>query len=297
MPHGTSSTRRRCSIVPPVNIVPISTLDDPRLRVYANMRDAELAQRTNPLDPAAHQGLFIAEGELVVRRLIRSPFATQSILTTPTRLDSITDSLQGLPPHVPIYLAEQSLLNNIVGFNMHRGLLAVGIRSQPHPLAHLIATAKPILVLEDTNNHDNLGGIFRNAACLAGPNAAIILSPRCTDPFYRKCLRVSMGCVLHIPFARATNTLDTIAQLKSVGVLTLAMTPGPGALNINDLAAELRASPQRIAIVLGAEGPGLSPQVMAACDHRVIIPMNLASPYVDSLNVHVASAIALHRLA
>lgn len=277
-----------------MNLVPIESLSDPRIALYANMRDAELAQRTDPLDSSAHSGVFIAEGELVVRRLVRSRFKTQSVLTTPTRLKSIGDALAGLPAATPIYLADQNLLNQIVGFNMHRGLLAIGERGTLPSLADLVQRPGPVLILEDLTNHDNLGGIFRNAAALGGPGVWILLSPRCADPLYRKSLRVSMGLALSVPCTRAETWPDAMRTLSAAGYETWGLTPQNGAIPLR--AASGRAGAGKVALVLGSEGPGLSDQALAACDRRVCVEMDKADDAVDSLNVAMAAGIALFEL-
>lgn len=281
--------------ITPMNLQPITSLADPRVALYANMRDAELAQRDDPLDARAHSGVFIAEGELVVRRLVRSRFRTQSVLTTPARLDNLGDALHGLPTDTPVYLAPQDLLNDIVGFNMHRGLLAIGERPTLLPSQSDLSTRSgPVLVLEDLVNHDNLGGIFRNAAALGGPNAWILLSPRCADPLYRKSLRVSMGLVLSVPFARAESWPGALADLRQSGYACWAMTPADSARDLHSAVAA--AQGRKIALVLGSEGPGLTAAAFRACDQAVRIEMAKADAQVDSLNVGMAAGIALYAL-
>ncbi|MCC6320714.1 MAG: RNA methyltransferase [Phycisphaerales bacterium] len=279
-----------------MNLVPIQDLSDPRLAPYANMRDAELAQRADPLDPAAHGGLFIAEGELVVQRLIESSFPTQSVLLTSTRLEAMRPALARLPASTPVFLADPPLLSRIVGFNMHRGVLAIGLRTPPAPLDPLLDLPGPLLVLEDLTNHDNLGGIFRNAAALGGPGCAVLLSPRCADPLYRKSLRVSMGHILSIPFARLADWPGDLARITAAGFDTLAMTLAPGSIDLETAATVNRH--RRAAIVLGTEGVGLSPAALTACVRRVRIDMRPTPEgrIIDSLNVAMAAGIALYRL-
>lgn len=279
-----------------MNVIEVHSLNDPRVCVYANMRDAELAQRRDPSDPAAHAGVFIAEGELVVRRLISSRFQVQSVLTTPTRLATIGDALDALPAHTPVYLVSQVVMDAIVGFNMHRGLLAVGLRGVEPTIDELLDRTGPVVVLEDINNHDNIGGVFRNVAALAGPDASVILSPRCCDPLYRKALRVSIGCVLSVPWARAEAWPNVLEHMATRDILTLAMTPNPPADSLSAIAKCLQAKPTRFAIILGAEGPGLTDAALRRCAQRVRIEMHKAAPEVDSLNVHVAASLALYEL-
>ncbi|MBX3385876.1 MAG: RNA methyltransferase [Phycisphaeraceae bacterium] len=280
--------------------IPVSSIDDPRIADYANIRDAELMQRRDPLDARAHRGLFIAEGELVVRRLVGSGFPTRSLFTVDRHADKLADLAPLLPHDTPLYVAPQDVLNGVVGFNIHRGVLAVGLRTPPPTLAGLLDRSGPFLILEDLCNHDNLGGIFRNAAALGGTGSAVLLSARCADPLYRKSLRVSMGNTLAVPFARlddwpAPAGADASA-IRSAGIQTWALTPAPDATDIADAVAELRPD-ARVAMLLGSEGPGISEEAMRTADRRVRIAMNRASPSVDSLNVAVAAAIALHELA
>ncbi|MBY0313330.1 MAG: RNA methyltransferase [Phycisphaerales bacterium] len=268
---------------------------DPRLAPYANMRDAELAQRADPLDPVAHGGVFIAEGDLVVRRLIASRFACQSMLLAENRVEALQTDLARLPAQTPIFVAEPSVLSAIVGFNMHRGVLAIGVRGSGLTTADLLARTGPIVVLEDLVNHDNLGGVFRNAAALGGPGVSVLLSPRCADPLYRKSLRVSMGAVLSVPFARSASWPGDLSNLAHSGIQTWALVPAMGAEPINQIAQNTKA--ERVALVLGSEGPGLTPEAIAACQCRVTIPMAKADTMIDSLNVAMAAGIALHEVA
>ena len=279
-----------------MNIIPVDSLADPRLAPYANMRDAELAQRADPLDGAAHGGLFIAEGALVLRRLIASRFVVQSVLTGPTRLDSVRDALGALPAETPVFLADPTTMSSIVGFNMHRGVLAIGVRGAMPGIDDLLARAGPLIVLEDLTNHDNLGSICRNGAALGGPGVGIALSARCADPLYRKSIRVSMGAALCVPFARLEAWPDSLRTLARAGFQTWALTPRSGAVPIREACRTLAGSPSRVAIVLGSEGPGLTDEAIRACSHQVRIPMAKADPAVDSLNVGMACGIALHCL-
>lgn len=261
------------------------------------MRDAELAQRADPLNTAAHEGLFIAEGQLVVERLLKSRFRVHSILTTPARLASLHHALSSLPPDTPVFLAPPETLNSIVGLNMHRGLLAVGHRSSDLSLPDLLARPGPIVILEDLVNHDNLGGVFRNAAALGGKGVSVLLSPRCADPLYRKSLRVSMGLALSVPFARAAAWPGALHDIRAAGFEVWALTLGSGTTPLPAAVAEAIAQHRRVALILGSEGPGLTPLAQSAADRLVTIPMSKADAAVDSLNVAVAAGIALYELA
>lgn len=279
-----------------MNLIPISTLSDPRLAPYANMRDAELAQRTDPLDAAAHGGLFIAEGELVVGRLIASRFRVQSVLTTESRLETLRDALAPLPPETPVFVADQPTMNQIVGFNMHRGVLAIGVRGPSLTLPALLERGGPVIILEDLTNHDNLGGVFRNAAALGGTGVSVVLSPRCADPLYRKSIRVSMGAALCVPFLRASVWPDVLREIAGAGYQVWGFALGDGSDDLGAACRSVAANPAPVAMLFGSEGPGLTPEALAACTRRVRIPMRKAAASIDSLNVAMASGIALNYL-
>ncbi len=290
-----------------MDIIPINSLDDPRLKPYANMRDAELAQRTDPHDPRRHGelgGLFVAEGELVLERLLASPFPTESVLLAEGRLERLRDRLERLHAGTPVFVAPQALLSQIVGFNMHRGVLAMGRRTDPYPLDSLLARQGPLLILEDLVNHDNLGGVFRNAAGLGGPGSAILLSPRCADPLYRKSLRVSMGHALTVPFSRSRDWTADLARLAAAGWELLALTPSAEATDLEAL-APTHKGPQpsfpppspRQALLLGSEGPGLTEGTLKlARPVRIAMPPGPSGEVIDSLNVAMAAGIALYSL-
>lgn len=283
---------------PDLHLTPIDSLTDPRIAGYAGLKDAQLRQLAAA--PDSPSGVFLAEGELVVRQLIGSRLKVRSVLLTPQRLSTMSDALARLAPGTPIYLADQAVMNAIVGFNIHRGILAAGLRPPDPPLTSILAASASLVILEDLANHDNVGGIFRSAAALAGiadprsPAAprgcSILLSPRCCDPLYRKAIRVSIGTALHIPFARLSPWPAALDHLKQAGFAVIALTPDPDALPIDQVSPD---HVRRPALLLGAEGPGLTPAALAAADLMVRIPID---PAVDSLNVTTAAAIALHRL-
>jgi len=292
----------------PVRLVPIESLDDPRVADYRNLRDHELLQRADPFDPEGHRGLFMAEGELVVRRLIESEYRTRSLFVTPSRVEVLRDAINELPDDAPVFVAEQRILNEVVGFNIHRGILGAGIRPRPARLDELLGRSGPFVVLEDLYNHDNIGSIFRNAAALGGAGVTVLLSPRTADPLYRKALRVSTGHALLIPWTRLENWPGDLDRLREAGIELLAMTPGPGSRDIRELSAGggARATAgsggmvgKRSAILMGTEGTGLSEAAMAKADirARIDMPIGPSGAAADSLNVAVASAIALFALA
>ena len=310
-----------------MNLIPIESIDDPRVSDYANLRDVELLQRAEmgletsgenvPGDAPvhwrarenggpAHRGLFMGEGELVVRRMIDSPFEVRSVFLTPTRLKTIEDALRRMPEDVPVYVAEPRVLSAVVGFNIHRGILACGVRGEGTSVGRLLDRDGPLLVLEDLFNHDNIGSIFRNAAALAGTRAGVVLTEKCADPLYRKCIRVSVGNVLSIPFARV-ESVEALSRARGGagappgGWELWALSPRgdaePLRVAVEEVARARRAgAARRVALMLGSEGPGLSASAMACADRLVRIPMRRSHENVDSLNVAVAAAIALHEL-
>lgn len=274
-------------------VIPITSLaDDPRLAPYANQRDAHLAApHLNPHASAAAPGLFIAEGELVVRTLLRSSYPVRSLLIRDTYLARLEPDILALESRagapVPVYTATQPVLDSIVGFHIHRGVLACAARPEhPPTLDSLLGSCRTLLLLEDLSNHDNVGAIFRNAGCLAHPETtAVLLSPRSCDPLYRKSLRVSMGHVLRVPFLQPADWPATLDAVAHAGFTLAAMETSPTASDIASI-----TWPGRTALLLGAEGPGLQASTLARATLRIRIPM---SPGADSLNVATASGIAL----
>jgi tRNA G18 (ribose-2'-O)-methylase SpoU len=252
--------------LPPIEI---SEADDPRVAEYGRLKERWLN---------AEGGRFVAESERVVRRLIESGLGVHSVLLTAPRLATLADALGGA---FPVYLAPQELLDRIAGFHVHRGCLAVGAR----PGAGAIpAGARRLVVLEDLTDVDNLGAIARHAAAFGAD--ALVLSPRCADPFYRKAIRVSLGAVFTLPLVRLARWPDDLRALRADGIELVGAVLEPGATPLASF-----GPPTRAALLFGAEGPGLSPAARALCDHRVTIPM---SPGADSLNVATAAAIFLY---
>ena len=188
---------------------------------------------------------------------------------------------------MPVYVAEPHVLREAVGFAIHRGVVASVWRPTLPSVAEVVRDAGSVLVLEGINDHENLGGLFRNAAAFGAD--AVVLDPTCADPFYRRSVRVSMGHVLGVPIARSTDWPGTIDELKRLGFTVVALTPARGSRLINDV---LVAGP--VALLVGAESPGLTAAAIEASDLAVRIPMAVG---IDSLNVATASAIAMHRLA
>ncbi|OHB27895.1 MAG: RNA methyltransferase [Phenylobacterium sp. RIFCSPHIGHO2_01_FULL_69_31] len=260
-------------------IVRIRDAGDPRLEVYRAVRERDLAGR---------EGLFVAEGRVVLEKAVAAmPEAIASVLVTDARLESLAEILAGLPAGTPVYAAGQGAMDEVVGFPIHRGILAVGRRPDRDP-ATLLAGMPPealVVGLVGIANHDNMGGIFRNAAAFGA--AAVLLDDTCCDPLYRKAIRVSVGAALTVPFARAGTAAALMAGLGRAGFETLALSPR-GAVELADL-----RRPPKAAVLFGAEGPGL-PEAVLAEARGVRIAM---AGGFDSLNVATTSGIVLHHLA
>jgi tRNA G18 (ribose-2'-O)-methylase SpoU len=255
----------------------ITDPSDPRVALYRGVRDPELLRA---------KGVFIAEGRLVVRRLLESPhFRARSVLVTPAARAGLADLLEW-SADTEVYEAELPLFRELTGFNVHRGCLGIGERRGAAPSwQDVVRPARTVVVLERVGNPDNLGGVFRAAAALGAD--AILLSPGCADPLYRKSIRTSMAATLTLPFAVVDRWPGGLNELRSLGFSIVAMTPS----GEEDIAGMQR--PERAAILLGHEGVGLDPQALALSDRRVRIPM---TPGADSLNVVTAAAVALDRL-
>jgi tRNA G18 (ribose-2'-O)-methylase SpoU len=247
--------------------------DDPRLADYRHLKERHLN---------ALSGRFVAEGERVVRRLLASRLRVCSVLVTPPRLDALAGRLDG---PFPVYRAAQPILDGIAGFHVHRGCLAVAERPPARPVP---PGARALMVLEDLVDVDNLGAAARNAAAFGAD--ALVLSPRCADPFYRKAVRVSLGAVFDLPVVRLARWPEDLADLRARGFALVAGVLAPDATPLPRFQA-----PPRWALLLGAEGPGLSAEALRLCDHRVTIPM-APSAGADSLNVATAGAVLLYAL-
>ncbi len=267
---------------------------DPRIGVFLNQKDAWLKAAHNPhadtnSDQVSGEGVFIAEGVLVVEQLIRSKFPTHSVLVTTNRAKNIADVLASVPEGVPVYGASQTVIDKIVGFPMHRGLLACGVRlPNPDPI-ELAKDCRALVVLEDLSNHDNVGAMFRSVAALGGDGVGIWMTRRCCDPLYRKALRVSMGHVLKVPFAMVNDLASSLDDLRGLGFVTIALTPRVDSMTIDE---SLERRGDKPALLFGAEGPGLSDEVLEKADQRVRIEI---AKDVDSLNIAAAGAVSIHR--
>lgn len=264
-----------------VLLVDVDDVSDPRLDDF---RDLTTADRRP--DRPGGRGLVIAEGVVVVQRLLRSPYPVRSLLGVRRRIDALAADLDAYPRQdVPCYATSAETMADVVGFHLNRGVLAVADRA-PMPTPHeLAADARLLCVLEGVGDHENLGSIFRNAAALGVDG--VVLGPGCSDPLYRRAVRVSMGHVLRVPFATVAEWPAALIRLRAAGFRVLALTPGADATPLHSALAT--GSAERIAVLLGSEGHGLSDIALAAADERVRIPM---SGDVDSLNVATAGAIA-----
>jgi tRNA G18 (ribose-2'-O)-methylase SpoU len=273
----------------------VTDAEDPRLADYARLTDMEL--RTS-LEPA--QGLFIAEGAKVIGRAVAAGYPVRSVLLAERRLASLETLLPALLPQLagtgaPVYVVPDPIAERLTGYRVHRGALASLHRKPLPPAAALAGAARRVIVLEDLVDHANVGAIFRCAAALGVD--AVFLSPRCADPLYRRAVKVSMGAVFAIPYARMTGWYDGLAGLRAAGFRLLALTPDRAAAPIGAAVAGQRTG-QRIALLLGTEGDGLSSRWLHEADQAVRIPMHpgALAAGVDSLNVVAAAAIACHVL-
>jgi tRNA G18 (ribose-2'-O)-methylase SpoU len=265
-------------------IVRISGPDDPRVAEFRDVADHNrLRQR----------GLFVAEGRLVVERLIHDGrFTVRSLLLNAAAWRALEPAVAPLGEAVPVWVCETQDFEHLTGYNLHRGCLALASRPCPLALEDLLAGARSLLVLEEVANADNVGGLFRNAAAFGVDG--VVLSGGCADPLYRKSIRTSMAATLRVPFAVVSHEegwRETLERLRAAGFQVVALTPGESAQDLDDFAGTARH--ERIAVLLGAEDAGLSREAEAAADIRVRIAVRRE---VDSLNVAVAAGIALHRL-
>lgn len=271
-------------------IVSISA-DDPRVDDYRAIPDPERLRT---------RGRFVAEGRIVVERLLRSArVRPQSLLVTPGALEALGRRVDLAAASFPVFVADADTISTIGGFNFHRGCLAIGERPAAPSLDTLLDTLPetgiganhraPLIVLEGLTQADNVGSIFRNAQAFAA--AAVLLDETCCDPLYRKAVRTSMGAVLDVPFTRLADAPAAVQRLRDRGYRVLALTPASDATPIVDVSTTIDERP--VALLVGGEGPGLSTTLLALADVRVRIPM---APGVDSLNVATATGIALHRI-
>ncbi|MFD2080418.1 TrmH family RNA methyltransferase [Actinopolymorpha cephalotaxi] len=261
-------------------IVRLESAEDPRLGDYANLKDVTLRRSLE-----AEHGLFLAEGAKVIRRAVAAGYPVRSFLLSERWLDGLADVVAA--GDAPCYVLPPDLLEEVTGFAVHRGAIASMERRPLQSVADVTAHARRILVLEDVVDHTNVGAIFRGAAAFGVD--AIVLAPRCADPLYRRSVKVSMGTVFTCPYARMDNWYDGLEELRAAGFRLVALTPADDAVDLDTLAG----GAERVALLLGTEGDGLSARWQGLADVRARIPI---SAEVDSLNVAAAAAVACYVL-
>jgi tRNA G18 (ribose-2'-O)-methylase SpoU len=264
-------------------LLEVNDIDDPLLDDYRDIRDRELRGRDG------FPGLFVGEQPLVVERMLSRPGVTKSVLLGPGWVERVAPLA---PPELPVYVAPIEIMKQIAGFNIHRGVLAIGHRPavERADLDPDLARAETLtlLVCENITNIDNIGFLFRNAAAFGVDG--VVLSPRCHDPLYRKSLRVSIGHALTVPFYRSPDWTGDLDRFRSAwGVTLIAAALDPRAVDLDAV-----PRPSRVGLVVGQEFEGISPETLDRCDHVAKIPM---APEIDSLNVAVAAAVCLHRFS
>jgi tRNA G18 (ribose-2'-O)-methylase SpoU len=267
-----------------VGFLRIDGPDDPRVADYRNLSDGELIRS---------RGLFIAEGRLVVRRVLDDArYHVQSLLLNAASADALRPILDRGRPETPIFIADTREFLPLTGYDFHRGCLALVQRPAPTPLPDLLRSANRLVVLEGVTNADNVGAVFRNMAALGGD--AAVLGPTCCDPFYRKAIRTSMGAVLQVPSSRVSDNQwpGCLIDIRSAGFTIVALTPRRQSESLSAVAARSRQF--RLALLVGTESAGVTAEALRAADVSARIPMGDG---VDSLNVAVAVAIALFELS
>lgn len=256
---------------------------DPRLDDFRDLNSVDRRP-----DLPSGKGLVIAEGVLVAQRMLASRFSPRAFLGTDRRLRELSDDLAGCG--VPYYRASAEVMAEVVGFHLNRGVLAAAPRPAELSVSEVLQGARTVAVLEGVNDHENLGSIFRNAAGLDVD--AVVFGAGCADPLYRRAVRVSMGHALLVPYARAQSWPGDLKLMQDNGFHLIAMTPGEGSVPLADALAPLAG--QKVGVLVGAEGPGLTEHTMRACEVRARIPMSRGT---DSLNVATAAALAFYERA
>ncbi|MFC4610874.1 TrmH family RNA methyltransferase [Streptomyces maoxianensis] len=273
------------------DLITVEDPDDPRLRDYTGLTDVELRRRREPAE-----GLFIAEGEKVIRRAKDAGYEMRSMLLSAKWVDVMRDVVDELP--APVYAVSPELAERVTGYHVHRGALA-SMQRKPLPTADdlLQSARRPVAmesvnagqrvaVFEDIVDHANLGAAFRNAAALGVD--AVLLTPRCADPLYRRAVKVSMGAVFQVPWTRLESWPKDVELLRTHGFTTAALCLSGQSITIDELASR---NIEKLALIFGTEGDGLTPEALIAADEHVRIPMDAG---VDSLNVAAASAVAFY---
>jgi len=268
--------------VPRLDLQTVTDPADERLADYVSLTDVALRSKHEPA-----KGLYIAESSTVLGRALAAGHRARSVLLAPRWVPDLEAMVAALPDDdevVPVYVADEPVLEAITGFHVHRGALAAMHRPPLAPVADVLAGARRVAVLEDIVDHTNVGAAFRSAAALGVD--AVLVTPRCADPLYRRSVRVSMGTVFQVPWTRVDPWPGGLDELRAAGFVTAALALSDDSITLDDLVTE---NPDRLALVLGAEGHGLKAAAIASCDRVVRIPM---AGGVDSLNVAAAAAVA-----
>ena len=253
---------------------------DPRVHDYVGLTDVALRRRTEP-----ERGLYIAESEKVIRRALAAGHQPRSFLMAERWLTDLEDLVtQAEQDGTPVFVADHEVIEGFTGFHLHRGALASMQRPGQRSVADVVADARRVLVLEDVVDHTNVGAVFRSAAALGMD--AVLVTPRCADPLYRRAIRVSMGTVFQVPWTRIDPWPGGMDLLRDSGFTVAALALSDDAVGLDELAAD---PPERLALVLGTEGDGLGRRTVDGADVVVTIPM---AGGVDSLNVAAAGAVA-----
>lgn len=260
------------------NTYPAAQMPADQVRYYTQLTDVKLRSVKEP-----QWGIYLAESSKVIRRALVAGHQPLSFFMSEKWADDLLDVLTD-HPQVPAYIGSEEELEAITGFALHRGALAAMARPQPVSLGELLAGARRLAILEDIVDHTNVGAIFRSAAALEVD--AVLVTPRCADPLYRRSIRVSMGTVFQVPWLRLESWPAALADLKAAGFTLASLALEDDSLSLDQLAER---NYQKLALILGTEGHGLAPSTLAASDHTVMIPMSRG---VDSLNVAAASAVA-----
>lgn len=260
------------------DVVEVADPADPRLADYRDLRDVQLRASLE-----VEHGLFLAEGEKVLRRAAAAGFTPRSFLMAPRWIEPLADILA--TTDAPAYVLAEDQVEQVTGFHVHRGALASFGRKPLPDLDAVLRAARSVLVLEDLVDHANVGAVFRSGAAMGFD--AVLLSPRCADPLYRRAVKVGMGAVFSLPWTRLPNWHAGLVDLSARGFTTIALTLAEDATPIEDAVAGV----DRLALVLGSEGPGLSARWQRSAERRAVIPMAAG---IDSLNVAAASAVACY---
>lgn len=264
-----------------MNLIPIESLDDERLAFFTHLTDVELRRTSEPAT-----GLYLAESSKVITRALGAGHTPRAVLTSEKWLPGLEPILSDYD--VDVFVGDESTLEQITGFHLHRGAIASMERPELSSVAEIVADARVVVILDNIIDHTNVGAIFRSVAGLGAD--AVLITPDCADPLYRRSVRVSMGTVLQVPWTRIADWPNGIRELQEGGFTVAALALTEESLTLGEFARE---SHDKVAVVFGSEGHGLDSRTIALCDRVVRIPMGHG---VDSLNVAAASAVTLYAL-